>query len=687
MRTEMRTNEGDRRGVSRLRGPDARTLRTLFVLVAALLFGARAQAQAPNPNSKLCFRNAFGVPGFVKPPVIDGCLRGCSYPSDTPNTHDDFGWVDSFEFVANPSASATSTDVVVRGTRNATTNGLVLAFDVKNDNRLDDTDAIVVALEGVVPGAPAGRDYALLVIYPFLNGAGAAVNGAIPHAGIGAIQYTAGTKTGTTITWDATSTPGPTWVTAAVTSGGSGTNWTWTIEAHIQLGDAGIMLTNTGFDFFLDAIRVYNPGSLLAADFPWPPAATAGNQVDALTPTVDKWGVATINSGTCGGVSFTPSNITTNNANPSLISKTTPNRFSVSLANTLVDTRPGPNQNKPIAAEQVTATFRIANFGLPAALSWAPIPGGNDTSNTATVPAATTVPAGSTIPPGAIGVPGAVTLSTPAPGWVPDAGWTSVNSGHQCILAELKSPSSDVIFLNRAAYRNMNYGTNPGIDPFAFIDGRWGPAPAGKSVHTFDLSRLNTMQYAYGDGTVEDVPIGKLTAQLTVLFLGYRHTGRFIELQKQKHQVVEPIGHYGYVVQHELSKEFETTFTEKRREMIDSIFHSKGTDAEKWHRVNERLSEDPEKPALADWQAEFPQLKPINQDGSLLRIEVPPDSVAEVKGAIRYLKDQPGTGPGVPRQPGGCCGAAGRASGGGAAVPLAGAALLLLGGRRRQRHS
>jgi uncharacterized protein (TIGR03382 family) len=195
------------------------------------------------------------------------------------------------------------------------------------------------------------------------------------------------------------------------------------------------------------------------------------------------------------------------------------------------------------------------------------------------------------------------------------------------------------------------------------------------------------MQYAYGDGTVEDVPIGKLTAQLTVLFLGYRHTGRFIHLQKEKHQVVDPIGHYGYVVQHELSKEFETTFTEKRREMIDSIFHSKGTDAEKWRRVNERLSEDPEKPALADWQAEFPQLKPLNQDGSLLRIEVAPDSVAQVKGAIRYLKDQPGTGPGVPRQPGGCCGAAGRASGGGAAVPLAGAALLLLGGRRRQRRS
>ena len=160
-----------------------------------------------------------GAPRHGEPPVIDGCLHNCSYPSDSPVTHDDFGWTDSFEFVANPSASATSTDVVVRGTRNATTNGLVLAFDVKNDNRLDDTDAIVIALEGAVAGAPAGRDYALLVIYPFLNGAGAHVEGAIPHAGIGAIDYTAGTKSGTAITWDPTSTAGPPWVTAAVTSG------------------------------------------------------------------------------------------------------------------------------------------------------------------------------------------------------------------------------------------------------------------------------------------------------------------------------------------------------------------------------------------------------------------------------------------------------------------------------------
>jgi uncharacterized protein (TIGR03382 family) len=614
-----------------------------------------ASAQAPNPNSKLCFINVIGVPGpfYLKPPVIDGCLRACSYPSDAPSQHDDFGWQSAFQFVANPiNIDPPTGDVVAQGIYDPAGPGkLDLSFEVKNDTRLDETDAVVIALQGSVPGTTG--NHALLVIYPFVNHAGSAYNGPIGGA-VGQVQYYGGTSGGNSVTWNPGFESGPSWVTAAVNSGGAGTSWTWTVEVQIRRnqieGATGINLSNTGFNFFFDVIRVYNQAGFEAFDMPWPPAATVGTVPSSPpTPNLDQWGAASVNSGVCGGVSFLPSDIKTNQANPYVINTNpaNPNRFSVALKNTLIDTRTGPNQNKPMIAKAVTAKFRIANFGLPSDQAWVPIPAANDISNTADVPAATTIPASSTVPPAVIGPAGTVTLQTKAPGW--DAS-TAGGSTHQCILAELSSPNNDVVFVNKSAYQNMNYGFNPGFEPVAAIDGRWGEPPGGKSTHTFDLLKIPTFQYAYGDGTIDGIPVGKLTAQVNLTFIGYRHTGRFVTLRSQKTELVTPVGYYGYVVQHELGDDIAVPFTQRHDRQIKIAFDFNGTEGQKWARVNKALLDDPEKPTTVDWNLDFPDLKPVAEtSGAVVRIEVPRDTVSTVVGTIRY------TGGASSPGGGGCC--------------------------------
>jgi len=643
-----------------------------FALLAAVATGSllwgpgTVLGQQMNPNSKLCFTNVIGVPGpfYQRPPKIDGCLRLCSYPTDSPTQHDDFGWQGAFQFVANPinSANPPAGDVVVQGIYAPAGSGrLDLSFEVKNDTRLDENDAVVIAMKGTVPGSNGG--HALLVIFPFSNNAGTANNnsGPIPRqvngSTFGQIEYFPGTQNGNAITWD-NFVSGPSWVTAAVNSGGGGPSWSWTVEVQIQRsqigGPPGIELDPTGFDLFFDVIRIYDENSFSAFDMPWPPAATAGIIGSSPpTPPVDQWGTATINSDVCGGVSFHPSDIKTNQNNPSLINTNPnkPNRFSVTLKNTLIDTRAGVNHNKSITAKDVTAKFRIANFGLPSNIAWVPIPNGNDTSNKADVPAATTNPTNSTMPPAVIDTAGTVTLSTPAPGWVPDASWIAANNGHQCILAEVSSPNSDVVFVNKSAYNNMDYGFNPGFEPVAFIDGRWGEPPGGKSAHTFEILKIPAYQYAYGDGTVEGIPIGKLTAQVTLTFVGYRHTGRFVTLRNNKVELVTPVGSYGYVVQHELGDDFAKPFTERHDRQIKIAFDFKGTLEQKWARVNKALLDDSEKPTGNDWNINFPDLKPVaSTDGVLMRIEVPKDTVSTVKGTIKYTGGKPSPGGG-----GGCC--------------------------------
>jgi len=622
----------------------------MALAVGVTWLGAGVAFGQANPNSKLCFKNVIGVPGafYQRPPQIDGCLRLCDYPNDSPQQHDDFGWQSAFTFIANPiSQNPPQGDVIAQGIYDpAGAGSLDMAFDVKNDTRIDETDAVVIAMKATVPNHQG--DHALIIIYPFLNHGGSAYSGPIGTGQVGQIQYIPGTLNGSDVTWNLNDiVSGPSWISAAVNSGGGGSSWAWTVEVQMkrngqQTPDA-INVTPGGFDFFFDVIRIYDQQQFKAFDMPWPPAATNGSEASSPpTPGKNQWGLATINSGVCGGVAFDPADIKTNQTDPTEMSKDpqNPNRFSVTLKNTLIDTRPGPNQNKPMAAQAVTAKFRIANFGLPANIAWTPIPGGNDTSNTDNVPAATTNPANSTVPPGTINTAGSVTLTTPTPGWVPDAQWTTANWGHQCILAELSSPTGDVVFTNRSAYQNMHYGTNPDIEPVAFIDGRWGEPPSGQSAHTFEVLKIPVYQYAYGDGLVEGIPTGRLTAQLNLTFIGYRHSGRFVTLQNHKVELVTPVGYYGYLARHLLADEaFEKDFTARHKNIISWAFDWQGTLEEKWARVNSRLKDDEEKPVGGDWSISFSGLKEVPGTGGVLSsIQVPKDSVTKVTGKIKYSK-------------------------------------------------
>lgn len=659
-------------------------IRIVLTIFALIVWGpgqAWAQVVKPVPN-QLCFRNAAGVPGpfYGRGPQIDGCLRECAYPSDSPTQHDDFAWTDAFQYVANPyNALSTPTgDVTSYGTRNPHSGALVMAFEVKNDNRFDDADAVVLALKGSAPGAPAGNDYVQIVIQPFFNHAGLAeVHGAIPQ-NTGQISYFPGVKNTVTnqVDWNLNPVINPSWVTAAVTSAVGATR-SWTVEVELNLGEGGIDLIGSGFDFFYDVIRVYNPTALLAVDFPWPPAASTGQNVDVVTPTLDLWGRGTLNTGVCGGVGFAPGDIKTNQASPDVINPSGNNVFSVTLHNTLLDMRLGANQNKPMAAPGVKATFRIANFGLPSDKAWLTV----DQTNPGTITAGTTVPANSTVPPASVN-PGTSTLSSA--GWTPPPAWSQPPAtNHQCILAELQSTSSDVIFLNRAAFRNMNYGTNPGINPLAYIDGRWGPPPNGATKHVFELLFLPKFQFAYGDGTVPTVPVGSLTAQFVAQFIGYRQTGRHVRLGKDRYTLAAPVGSYGFFVQHEiLDTKFASEFRDRHTVAMTAMARAPNASAAaQYALVNQQLADDSEKPP--GWKFDFPGLTVSTDDGSLYRIEVDPDKVTAVQGAIKY--NDPVV---LPPCGNGCCGCA-RSATTASLAPIMGLAIggLAFGRRRRRNRS
>jgi hypothetical protein len=621
--------------------------KSISVALASLLCSlGTAQAQQ-NPNDKLCFREHIGVPGHPNPPTIDGVVD----VGDPSNPIREYGWTNAFRFIANPSGSPNSTDVAAQGILG---NGaLYLSFEVKNDPRLDPSDAIAITFGG------GEGSSTLLVIKPFQAHGGAAnFNGPADY-------WETRTSTGLTnncMQWSSSPVVKPTWVTTAVRSGNAGVTLSWNVEIRLQLsnpdGPSGLDVNGSGFTFFYDVNRIENEtiinpstGEPAATPFPWPRAAQVGacevnGPLFALTPPVTQWGTGTINSGSCGGIAFSPSDIRTDNpSGPTAINKNGPNRFSVKLHNDAVDTRPGPNFNHTLEAQQISARFRIANFGLPPDpvtlknRDWMEIPGAN-LAGPLNVPAATTNPPGSAVPPGSIATAGSATLQTPSPGWTPDPTWTSVNSGHQCILVELSSTTDDTIFVNRSAWQNMNYTSNPGEPAPAVISARGYGTPADRSSNqTFDLLMVASTRYVFGDGTVSDIGIGRLAAQIVYTLNGYRWTDRHVTIGAQRFTITEPVGYFGYLVQHEMGQEFQQGYESRHQNAMNYGRDFSGPETERWARVNRFLENDPERPSATDWHVSIPRLPIVaDSNGVRGRVSVPTDGEITLKPTIRHGK-------------------------------------------------
>jgi len=286
----------------------------------------------------------------------------------------------------------------------------------------------------------------------------------------------------------------------------------------------------TPFGFYFNTLIFDTAGFVIEHHWPLSPDSPDINLFPNNTPSPSQWGTGDF-AGGCNGISISPLDITTNQTPTSKIATDAGNIFSVLVHNNSTN-----SAGTAISANQVDATFKIANFGLSSAWALVPAPG-NPTTGATTIPAS-----------------GTASISTGTWNLTPAqvTTYSTANGGHQCILVELDSPAPNTTFVNKSAWRNMDFGTASVFKRPAEISGKWAePPPGSASQYDFDLivTRKEERSIPSSQVTVSATS-NQPISQLTWIVHGYRHTGRYIESFQQRYEIVEPVGAFGYIVQH-----------------------------------------------------------------------------------------------------------------------------------------
>ncbi|MCU1255688.1 MAG: hypothetical protein JWM83_1987 [Candidatus Angelobacter sp.] len=485
----------------------------LEALVAILVMALCMPLNAQLANYKLCYTQVVGLPitNPNQPPTIDGVVAN------------DPGWHQAFRYVFN---NGTPSSNAVQGIRD--NSFLYMSVEVNNDATYDNADLIVLTLSPS-HGASAADDRRLH-IYPNNTGVQKGV-GSNPRQ----VDYWVNSST-----WNAPGVPSalPAGTVIKVSNSGApdSGNVTWVVEIKLPLAAYNIPATGN-FGLFFDIMAVNGNTSTVTENY-WPNEAgnLIGAFVDTSTPAVATWGNGTQDpAATCYGVFLDPGNstdITSNHSQTQIDAVSTPNSniFTATPHNTSVD-----RNGSPIAAPGVTAKFSIANFGLGS--NWTPIP-------TAPNP----------VGPQTIAASGAGSFSTTA--WnITDPTLINNYKAHpdQCIRVELDSTSPGVTFVNRSVKRNMWVQTASEVVKPAQIDAKGFDAPpAGQAEQLFDL--VVTKRQEVIQRNPDTVAAGRTNNQifsrLTWIANGCRHTGRFVEIQKQKYEICEDAGAFGSIVEH-----------------------------------------------------------------------------------------------------------------------------------------
>ncbi|HEY0150549.1 MAG TPA: hypothetical protein VGB92_01045 [Longimicrobium sp.] len=482
-------------------------------LVAVGLAAGARPASATLPNFRMCFGDVINVPGptSMQPPTINGIILN------------DFGWTRAARFVFQNGTPMV--DGAMQGIKDAS--NLYLSFELRDDPTFDNADAIVLGFD---PGG-ASTNRRMIRIFPVNNGDMPGTNQPVRSVEI--------------LSWNGASWSNPVvdpaWlkdnmkVERISTMAGK----TWNVEMKIPLGPGANQLNLPAagdFGFFFTMVAV--SGNAVVAEHHWPTDPGSVLDIFANPPDVSQWGSGTRSGATCNGVSFDALDIFTNHLVTSKITLNAPNRFFVRLNNSSIN-----GAGTPVAANNVSATFRIANFGLPG--PWANIPtaGGN--------PVTGNLPAGAT-----------VTLQTGL--WsLSGAQQTDyANHPHQCILVELDSPDPNTMFLNRSAWRNFDFGWASLFQRTAEVATAGYPRPRRGTNQRFRLrvvraERTIDPQAARWDTTFpppesrqEVQREGKHLSELTQVVKGCRLTGEFIELAKNRYERCQSVGAFGFGVRH-----------------------------------------------------------------------------------------------------------------------------------------
>jgi hypothetical protein len=511
-----------------------------------------AACLAPSPArsvDKLCFPGATGAPDwsgqFKAFPTIDGVI-------DNPY---DPGWTGAFRYSFQNGTSAPFGWIQGLRTTQAIYLGLVVS---QFDRSIDLDDAIVVGLR---TQSASQETYHKVSIQPFLASGSTGTNLAARQ-----VYYWRGTRQvgASSIVWQPLPISNPPAVTAKYSATASGNpavcsspaSATWTVELKLDLTLVPDIVAGQDFSFMVATFPVNAPGCGQVPPLEWPMGlgdfpVGFDAALDSGLPDAATWGTANLGSG-CTGVYFASQDIKTGNVPDSYINPNAGNSFSVIAHNSAL-------QAVPLGS--LEAHFRIANFGIndPIHNAWQELPRMNP------APQANDLPASQ--PPPIAGQPridGATTLT--AGPWTPSSTTNMVGvtppiteaayyaaHDHQCILVDLKPQVSGVTLVNATSWRNMDFTLNPGFVRQAEVDvSKYRERAGGQGVQRLYLASRPNYHFGLADGVSTPITKGRLVAQLSWLVHGFRATGHQMKVNGHFYEVVDPIGSFGYVVQHDL---------------------------------------------------------------------------------------------------------------------------------------
>lgn len=442
------------------------------------------------PHYRSCLPDVVNTPDtYLLPPVIDGVVTG------------DNGWTSAWRYVFNNGTP--SPDVIVQEIRDAA--DLYLSFEVNNQGSVGDLITIAFDPHTTTPG-----DEWHLGIKPFET------------TGIKTEHWTAALP-GTVddpLVEVKTSSVGPPWF----------------VEVKIPRALVGLQATGD-FGFYFNVHPTTTLG--MTGEFQWPtePSAWMG-PTEYVLPDPANWGKSTLSSVRCNGVFIDRSDIAVNGG--SLIDRHATNVFTAMTHNESQD-----GNGILIDASGISATFKIARFGLPN--MWSTVREDLPTTHNPTLPQ--TIPANQVVD-----LTFNWTLNTPEQAdYPPDA--------HQCILVELNASGASgtmTTFANKSAWTNMDFGSASRFVSQPVIDGRgYGLPPGGQPAHVFELmteQTETTFTQPPRERSAESERKWKPFSQLTYLVHGCRLSGRQILIGKRKYDVCERVGSFGYVIRHEGTK-------------------------------------------------------------------------------------------------------------------------------------
>ena len=501
-----------------------------FLIALAVMWiplSARAQ--------RLCFPQFTGVPYDYQPPTVSANFV-TSFNGDVDR---DTGWTHGFRYILSNGTPAT--DGSVQAVQDSTNHVIYLGFQIKNDTSFDGEDSVVIGFNpnNTGPGL-AGANMQRIIIHPVVGGAGATdMNG---HLAAGQIEYAKGYNPGAG-GWPAP-TLDPPFITAVAQSAGVAPPLAWNLQVRIKTDGTGLNLPAGDFGMYINLVRVANAGT--DTQFTWPPATPLivpiqGTEIllegDSL-PLTNAWGTASLAT-SCTGVAVT--SISTNHAG--VISLNQPNQFSAVVTN-----------SGTTNANNIKATFQIANFGLPAPDEWrrpgelhnnliandpvGPLPvngmGGSNTFTTGTWSVGTNASTD----------PSATMLNE-------HDFYATNNAGHECIRVQLSSLDPNTVFNVQSSWNNFNFGNTSEFNHVATIGTKGYKIPEGQNQVRFDL-RVNRQEIpACTDKCALKNNPDQGRAKLNYIVSGCRRTGTFLVIKKKKFENCEDAGAFGFGLSHD----------------------------------------------------------------------------------------------------------------------------------------